>query len=431
MRVALVNPPWSFRGSIYFGCREPHLPLELGWTRDLLEAEGHRVLLVDGHLFGLGHADIRAELLAFRPDLTVVTTAPTYLFWRCAPPELRVPLALLRDARRGRRPARLAVGPHGSTTPRAALRQARPSTAWSWASARRWWPRSPAARGKGCRAWPTARRTGRCGSTAGPQAAAFADRAPLRLAGGVGARGTTTTTTASTRRPRVRAPRSRPRAAAPTAAPSAPRRTSATATAAARRPRSWPRSGRLQAQGVEYVYFIDEIFLPNRPLLEGLVGRRAEVRRPDPHRPVEARDARAARARGLRLDRGRRREPDARGPGRAGEELQARRPRSWPSAWSWPSATSPSSRPTCSRCRRTTRAWWAPGATGCARRACGPTTPSRSSPTRARPTTGSSGACRTTRPGSARVDHYLATFRDFSELQEARALPLRELEAVA
>ena len=29
----------------------------------------------------------------------------------------------------------------------------------------------------------------------------------------------------------------------------------------------------LRAQGVEYVYFIDEIFLPNRPLLEGLVGR--------------------------------------------------------------------------------------------------------------------------------------------------------------
>jgi B12-binding domain/radical SAM domain protein of rhizo-twelve system len=29
----------------------------------------------------------------------------------------------------------------------------------------------------------------------------------------------------------------------------------------------------LQAQGAEYVYFIDEIFLPNRPLLEALVGR--------------------------------------------------------------------------------------------------------------------------------------------------------------
>jgi B12-binding domain/radical SAM domain protein of rhizo-twelve system len=30
---------------------------------------------------------------------------------------------------------------------------------------------------------------------------------------------------------------------------------------------------RLQRQGVEYIYFIDEIFLPNRPLLEALMGR--------------------------------------------------------------------------------------------------------------------------------------------------------------
>ena len=45
MRVALVNPPWSFDDSIYFGCREPHLPLELGYCRALLEAAGHEVLL--------------------------------------------------------------------------------------------------------------------------------------------------------------------------------------------------------------------------------------------------------------------------------------------------------------------------------------------------------------------------------------------------
>ena len=35
MRVALINPPWSFAGSIYFGCREPHLPLELGYAERL------------------------------------------------------------------------------------------------------------------------------------------------------------------------------------------------------------------------------------------------------------------------------------------------------------------------------------------------------------------------------------------------------------
>ena len=50
MRVALVNPPWSFKGSIYFGCPDPHLPLELGYSAALLRAAGHEVLLVDGHL---------------------------------------------------------------------------------------------------------------------------------------------------------------------------------------------------------------------------------------------------------------------------------------------------------------------------------------------------------------------------------------------
>ena len=41
MRFALVNPNWTFDGGIYFGCREPHLPLEYGYSRALLEADGH------------------------------------------------------------------------------------------------------------------------------------------------------------------------------------------------------------------------------------------------------------------------------------------------------------------------------------------------------------------------------------------------------
>jgi radical SAM superfamily enzyme YgiQ (UPF0313 family) len=45
---------------------------------------------------------------------------------------------------------------------------------------------------------------------------------------------------------------------------------------------------RLLCQGAEYVYFIDEIFLPNRPLLEAW-RQGAAVRRPDPDRPLEAR----------------------------------------------------------------------------------------------------------------------------------------------
>ncbi len=120
MRVALVNPAWSYEGSIYFGCRHAHLPLELGYARALLAAEGHETLMLDGQLQGLDNAALAERVAAFGADMTVVTTAPTYLFWRCAQPELRVPAGFLQAL--GRRGGRtVAVGPHGSATPGAAL----------------------------------------------------------------------------------------------------------------------------------------------------------------------------------------------------------------------------------------------------------------------------------------------------------------------
>ena len=122
MRVALVNPPWDFAGSIYFGCREPHLPLELGACRVLLLDAGHEVLMIDGHLEGRSDADLAAAVAAFAPDMTVITTAPSYLFWRCAQPELRVPRATL-DAIGRCGGTTVAVGPHGSSTPGPALRK--------------------------------------------------------------------------------------------------------------------------------------------------------------------------------------------------------------------------------------------------------------------------------------------------------------------
>ncbi len=122
MRVALVNPPWTFEGSIYFGCCQPHLPLELGYAKARLEIDGHATLILDGHLFGQSNAELVAAIEQFRPDMTVVTTAPSYLFWRCAPPELRVPAEFLQAlcSRGGRT---VAVGPHGSVTPAVTLRK--------------------------------------------------------------------------------------------------------------------------------------------------------------------------------------------------------------------------------------------------------------------------------------------------------------------
>jgi B12-binding domain/radical SAM domain protein of rhizo-twelve system len=122
MRVALVNPPWDYAGSIYFGCREPHLPLELGYAKALLERAGHQVLMLDAHLCAMSQQETAERVAGFAPAMTVVTTAPTYLFWRCAPPELRVPRGFL-DALGGRGGRTVAVGPHGSATPEAALRK--------------------------------------------------------------------------------------------------------------------------------------------------------------------------------------------------------------------------------------------------------------------------------------------------------------------
>lgn len=122
MRFALVNPNWHFEGSIYFGCREPHFPLEFGYSKALLEREGHEVSIVDAQFDNLSLTELRAELEAFRPDFTVITTAPSYLFWRCAPPELRVPQEVARRVR-GVGGTLVGVGPHASTTPRPTLRK--------------------------------------------------------------------------------------------------------------------------------------------------------------------------------------------------------------------------------------------------------------------------------------------------------------------
>jgi anaerobic magnesium-protoporphyrin IX monomethyl ester cyclase len=122
MRFCLINPPWNFDSSIYFGCRETHLPLEYGYSKAILENAGHEAEIVDGQAENLTLSGLRDRVAAFHPDITVITTAPSYLFWRCAPPELRVPLQVA-DAVRDIAQIMVVVGPHASTTPRATLRK--------------------------------------------------------------------------------------------------------------------------------------------------------------------------------------------------------------------------------------------------------------------------------------------------------------------
>lgn len=115
MRYALVNPRWTFEGSTYFGCKEPHFPLELLSAREMLRSAGHDVLLVDAFMEDLTPTQVVTRLNMFDEDFVVIPTAPSYLFWRCPQPELRVPRQWIAALDRSSKV--VVIGPHGSVTP--------------------------------------------------------------------------------------------------------------------------------------------------------------------------------------------------------------------------------------------------------------------------------------------------------------------------
>ena len=88
MKYALVNPHWSFEGSTYFGCPEPHFPLELLVGAADAARSGHEVLLIDAFMESSHPEQVRGiGWNRFDEDFLVVPTAPSYLFWSCPQPD--------------------------------------------------------------------------------------------------------------------------------------------------------------------------------------------------------------------------------------------------------------------------------------------------------------------------------------------------------
>jgi len=120
-RFALVNPNWSFTGSTYFGCRDPHIPLELLFAAQKIRAKGNHAAVFDAQTEDLTLAETREQVARYDPDFLVIPSAPSYLFWRCPPPELRVPSEWFAGLEGQAK--KVLIGPHGSATPRAAIRK--------------------------------------------------------------------------------------------------------------------------------------------------------------------------------------------------------------------------------------------------------------------------------------------------------------------
>jgi anaerobic magnesium-protoporphyrin IX monomethyl ester cyclase len=120
-RYALVNPNWTFAGSTYFGCQQPHVPLELLFAADKVREHGHAPLVIDAQTDDLAIDSVRERVAEFAPDFLVIPSAPSYLFWRCPPPELRVPQDWFAALDTGA--TKVIIGPHASATPAATLRK--------------------------------------------------------------------------------------------------------------------------------------------------------------------------------------------------------------------------------------------------------------------------------------------------------------------
>jgi B12-binding domain/radical SAM domain protein of rhizo-twelve system len=272
--VALVNPRWSFEGSIYFGCREPHLPLEYGYARALLEADGHEVEIVDGSLESLGAGELRRRVERLDAQLTVITTAPSYLFWRCPPPELRVPLETMR-ALAGTGGAKVVVGPHASTSPATTLRKlgADAAVLGECEEVLRALAGTPRERWGALPSLAVRAGDGRVQVSGGPHTTDLAALPPLRWPDGVVARH-------AHHHHRFDAAPAGPGAEVEWSRGCPFRCTFCAKETHRDKYRKRPLAkvlaeiDHLLDQGVEYAYFVDEIFLPDRELLDALQTRR-------------------------------------------------------------------------------------------------------------------------------------------------------------
>jgi radical SAM superfamily enzyme YgiQ (UPF0313 family) len=117
MNIFFLNPNWNlhqkhFEASI----PQPIQPLEFAYMASQLRGD-HTVRIYDAHLKNSSLPRIVEEIKKFRADVVVLETAPTYLFWRCCPLDIKVPSEISKLIKKKTGAKLICIGPHPTITP--------------------------------------------------------------------------------------------------------------------------------------------------------------------------------------------------------------------------------------------------------------------------------------------------------------------------
>ncbi|MBU1975397.1 MAG: radical SAM protein [Nanoarchaeota archaeon] len=116
MKVVLINPNWQEHNVPHTTASlivPKSVPLELAYVAASIE-DHCDVAVIDAYAQNLTKSQIVRQLDTIKPDLVVIDTAPTYLFWRCPPLDLSVPSELSSAVRSSIDTKIGVIGPHGT-----------------------------------------------------------------------------------------------------------------------------------------------------------------------------------------------------------------------------------------------------------------------------------------------------------------------------
>ncbi|MBD3249165.1 hypothetical protein GF336_03910, partial [Candidatus Woesearchaeota archaeon] len=117
MKIALINPNWNLHDIKYTttSVKPPKsIPLELTYIDASISQESR---IFDAYAKNQSIDELIQDIEAYNPDITVLETAPTYLFWRCPPLDLSVPSITSKAIKNSVDSVNVIIGPHGTTDP--------------------------------------------------------------------------------------------------------------------------------------------------------------------------------------------------------------------------------------------------------------------------------------------------------------------------